>query len=166
MHRYLRPALIVATTVAGGWLLVAALRFSVFDIARVSNESMLPFLKPGQIIFVNKLRPCLKLPFTGIRFFCSPCETGRVYLFPNPLKPAQKLVKFATAPYAGTTLPEIRRDIIWFTDGFEPIAQSGSDKASCYFEGSNREHSIDSRQFGAVPLEKIYGKVVYPPVSR
>ena len=166
MRRYFRPALIVGITLAGAWLLVAGVRFSVFDVARVSNESMLPFLKPGQIIVINKLRPCIKFPFTSLRFFCSPCETGRAYLFPHPLKPTQKLVKFAATPGAEATPPGLRRDIIWFTDGFQPAAPSRSGPASCYFEGSNREHSVDSRQFGAVPLENIDGKVVYPPVSR
>ncbi len=160
MQRHLRLASVVAVSIGAAWLLVQVFRFSVLDFARVSNESMLPHLKPGQIIVISKLAPCLKLPFTGIRVFCRPCESGRAYLFTHPARPGQRLVKFATEPQDSA----LRRDIIWFTQGAETQAQSLS-ATSCYFEGSNRENSIDSRHFGRVPLDKIDGKIIYPRIA-
>jgi signal peptidase I len=160
MRRHLRLASVVAVSAGAAWLLVQLFRFSFMDFARVSNESMLPHLKPGQIIVISKLTPCLRLPFTSVRFFCRPCETGRAYLFAHPSRPWQRLVKFATDPQ---DMPR-RRDIIWFTQGAEHRAQS-SGATSCYFEGSNREGSIDSRHFGRVPLEKIDGKIIYPRIA-
>lgn len=162
MRQHLRLAVIVAIAAAGAWVFVRALQSSVVDFARVTNESMLPHLKPGQVIVINKLAPCLKLPFTSIRFLCSPCETGSAYLFPNPTRSGQKLVKFAVKPAVSSPL---RRDIIWFTQGAATEAQSTSAVPSCHFEGSNRESSIDSRHFGPVPLGHIDGKVVYPPLK-
>ena len=42
-----RFALVVFLSLAGAWLLARILKDSVIDLARVTNESMLPYLKPG-----------------------------------------------------------------------------------------------------------------------
>jgi signal peptidase I len=166
MRRYLRLAAVVSISIVVGWIFVRAVQFSIVDFARVANESMLPYLKPGQIILINKFKPCLKLPFTELRFFCGPCTVGRAYLFPHPAHPRQKLVKFAAAVPRETKTSRLQRDIIWFTHGAPLTAQSASVAGTCYFEGSNRENSIDSRQFGAIPLEKIEGEIIYPHIKR
>lgn len=159
MQQRLRLVFIVTASIAVAWVFVSAIRFSVLDFARVTNESMLPHLKPGQVVAILKLTPCLKLPFSAVRFFCSPCETGHAYIFSSPSRPQQKLVKFAVAPPS-----PLKRDIIWFTQHRPIAAETQATGTTCYFEGSNREYSVDSRHFGAVPVEEIDGKVVYPGI--
>jgi type IV secretory pathway protease TraF len=34
-----------------------------------------------------------------------------------------------------------------------------------FFVGSNADVSVDSRQFGPVPLDLVYGKVLYPALQ-
>jgi hypothetical protein len=131
---------------------------------------MLPYLQPGQRVLLSRLTPCLHLPFTGQSFWCRPCEVGKVYVFRHPHKANMRLIKFAAAfRPAGDAL---RRDIMWFTDGNRASLATGSSTAphdakmteqnACFFVGSNTDVSVDSRQFGPVPLELVQGKVLYP----
>lgn len=159
MRQKLRLVFVVTASITVAWLFVRAIRFSVIDFARVTNESMLPHLKPGQIVAILKLTPCLKLPFSSVRFFCEPCDAGHAYIFSNPSRPQQKLVKFAVAPPS-----VLKRDIIWFTQQRPIAAETRTPGITCYFEGSNREYSVDSRHFGAIPVEQVDGRVVFPGI--
>jgi len=132
---------------------------SVLGISRVQNESMLPYLKPGDWVFYTKWNPCVKIPYTKVRFACSPCAVGHGYIFADPKDSRHKLVKFAAS--AG----ENKRDIISFTEQrtespHTPFANS------CYFLGGNLEHSVDSRSFGRISFDKIEGEVIYPRIAR
>lgn len=165
MLQFLRLTAIVFVTLIIAFLTVRALQNSVFDVVRIKNESMLPYLKPGQVVLISKLSPCAKLPFVNISFACSPCEIGHAYIFKHPLVRDQNLVKFAIpAPktYADALNSTIKRDIIWFTQGAPDKGLTVQRDRACYFAGSNQEHSIDSRHFGPVPWENILGKVIFP----
>lgn len=118
------------------WLMLKIIKESVVEISYVANESMLPYLTPRQFVVIGKFAPCLHVPFTSVRLFCSPCRAGHAYVFRNPQNISQRLVKFATS----------------------------AAETSCYFEGSNRENSVDSRHFGRVPVEKVEGKILYPNI--
>ena len=84
MRQHLRLAGIVAIAAAGAWVFVRALQSSVVDFARVTNESMLPHLKPGQVIVINKLAPCLKLPFYEHPVFVFSLRNRQRLSFPEP----------------------------------------------------------------------------------
>ena len=156
---YFRLALTVIIPLCVAWSFTKIVQSSFFDIARVTNESMLPFLKQGDLLVIDKAAPCLKIPFTQQKFFCRSCEIGHAYVFQNPLDARRYLVKFAVAKAHQTS------DIIWFTQQSINKAASFDAKTSCFFEGSNTEHSIDSRHFGPIQLQEIVGKVVYPPIA-
>ena len=168
---------IVLLSVAAGWLLVHAVKFSLVDFARVTNESMLPYLRPQQILVINKTAPCLRNPLSGQALWCRACEAGKAYVFYDPRMPSRKLVKFAlNAPAAtrparvendpnASRLGRFQRDIIWFTQGSTSALKPSGNDGFCYFEGSNREQSVDSRHFGAVPVGEILGKVIYPRIQ-
>lgn len=168
-----RFALVVFLSLAGAWLLARFLKDSVIDLARVTNESMLPYLKPGQRVVLSRIAPCLHLPFSSAVFWCRPCEVGSAYVFRHPHKANVRLIKFA-APFQKEA-DALRRDIMWFTDGNRASVATGStlaqretvmtEQTACFFVGSNRDISVDSRQFGAVPLELVQGKVVYPELQ-
>lgn len=151
MTSFARIALTVGATTAICITVVHACKHSVIDTYRVTNESMLPYLKPRASVVIIKTSPCMKIPFTEIRFGCGACEAGRAYVFRNPQNPGQKLVKFA------------RNNL--FTRDLGPHPSKADPDRSCYFEGSNKEHSVDSRHFGAVSFENVEGKVIYPAIN-
>lgn len=179
MKSSLRLTPVVLASLAGGWLIVHTLKTSVIDFARVTNESMLPHLRPRQILAISKANPCLRNPLTGRALWCSACEAGKAYVFYDPRMPSRKLVKFAlNAPAATRPVSELQRDLhlpqananhansslIWFTQGSAGALKPSGNDGFCYFEGSNREQSVDSRHFGAVPVGEILGKVIYPRI--
>lgn len=143
------------SSVTGGWLIVQTLKTSVIDFARVTNESMLPYLRPQQLLVIAKTAPCVRNPLAGQAMWCRACETGRAYVFKDPRNASRKLVKFAVAAPA----------IIWFTQGAAGALNPSGDEGFCYFEGSNCEQSVDSRHFGPVRLGEILGKVIYPDIQ-
>lgn len=147
---------IVFFSIAACWLAVFFLRQSVFDVARVTNISMEPHLKPGSWVLISKMSPCLKVPFSQIVLACGPCEPGSAYVFRHPEIPGQKLVKLAR---------RFSRDIIWFTGEAAEKGKAMQEGEACYFEGANREHSLDSRHFGPVPFARIEGRVIWPKIS-
>lgn len=151
MSSFGRIVLTVGVTTAVCIGMVHACKSSLIDTYHVTNESMLPYLAPRSSVVIIKTSPCLKIPFTGIRFGCAACEAGRAYVFTNPQSPAQKLVKFAV-PVTNNL----------FTRDPKPRSSKPDPDRSCYFEGSNKENSVDSRHFGAVRFEEIEGKVIYP----
>lgn len=160
------------TSLAGGWLLVHSLKTSIVDFARVTNESMLPYLRPRQILAISKVNPCLRNPLTGQALWCRACEAGKAYVFYDPRMPSRKLVKFALAQPSrverdpnAKRLGPFQRDIIWFTQGSAGALKPSGGDGFCYFEGSNREQSVDSRHFGPVPVGAILGKVIYPDIQ-
>ncbi len=163
-------ALIVA------WFIARTIKDSVVDVARITNESMLPYLWPGQRVLISRLSPCLHMPVSGKSVACRPCEAGKAYIFMHPQTAGMKLVKFAVDFPAARRDAILRRDIMWFTEGERTLlsaAAVATQNASytmnrdnaCFFVGSNAEISVDSRHFGPVPLEMVLGRIVYPPFA-
>jgi len=157
--------LVVAAAIGLAWLISRIARDVFVDFARVTNESMLPYLVPGQRLVISRLSPCLHLPFVQRGVACKPCAPGSAYVFRHPVGNGQRLVKFAVTKeefYSGSARI-LKGDIISFT----PRTPTPSDPAEtgrllCYFVGSNGERSIDSRDFGPVPADEVEGRVVYP----
>lgn len=167
---HLRLIAVLAVTILTAYALVMTVKTSVVDFARVSNESMLPYLTPYQLLIIAKFSPCVRLPLIHRPLWCGSCEKGHAYVLEDPRKPGRQLVKFAvddgTAGEQRATpqlLKQLTGDIIWFTQSKAAAVKPGA-AAQCRFEGSNREHSVDSRHFGPVPVERVLGKVVFPRV--
>ena len=165
-----RFLIVVIAALLAAWIVARVCKDSLFDVARVTNESMLPFLRPGQRVLLSRVAPCLHLPFSGISFACRPCEPGRAYVFRHPAKKNVRLIKFA-ASFGGVTA-DIQRDIMWFTDGNATTVATGAVASkpmtaqnACFFLGSNSGVSVDSRQFGPVPLHLVEGKVLLPALQ-
>lgn len=164
----LRPYFIIAATLVLGLAITHAIRKTLFDFVRVANESMLPYLVPGQAVVLARFAPCIHLPFPETGVFCSPCTPGRAYVFRHPKNAEHRLIKFAVSE------EQFRRgsaqlqtgDIISFTVQAAPslVPETGlhSGAPACYFVGSNAEHSVDSRNFGAVPAASVEGLVIFP----
>lgn len=170
----IRPFLIVAVSLAAAWLLARTLRDAVFDITRVSSESMLPYLEPGAVLVTSRSAPCVHLPFVRKGIFCTPCEPGEAYVFRHPRQHAQKLVKFAVSPaeFLDGKARTKSGDIIWFTERIQTRQSTATptmpvtEMPQCFFIGSNSARSVDSRDFGPVAAELVEGRVVYPRLGQ
>lgn len=167
MNRKPRAWPVVVVSLCLAWLISRIVRDTLIDVARVTNQSMLPYLSPGKRLAISRLSPCIHLPLSSKAFFCKPCEPGKAYVFDDPQQPQRKLVKFAVSKEEFTTgVARLESgDIISFTPRAPATAfpaQQTMLEHFCYFIGSNSENSIDSRHFGPVAADRVAGKVIYP----
>ncbi|GAB4439562.1 MAG: hypothetical protein OHK0011_22130 [Turneriella sp.] len=164
-RRYLQVYLVVAASLGVAWLISRIARDVLVDFARVTNESMLPYLLPGQRLVISRLSPCLHLPFMRRGVACGPCNPGDVYVFRLTERSEQRLVKFAVTKeeFDSGSARIASGDIISFTPRTAALSQPPeTGRPVCYFVGSNGERSVDSRDFGPVPADAVEGRVVYP----
>ena len=158
---------------------------------KVEGSSMDPTLENGQFLLVNRLvytridmgRLSNIIPFwqtdeDSVRYAIHPPERGEVvvFQFPDPVKdnPKKDFVKRVIG-LPGETV-EVK-DGVPYVNGVvldEPYLlhkdmsnrdEVGLGDGEYYVKGDNRNHSNDSRAWGAVPAENIRGKVwmVYWP---
>ena len=137
----------------------------VIDRVRVENISMLPTLKEGDMLVVNKL--AYKLG--GV-------ERGDIITFHYPLEPALSYIKRAIG-LPGDTVEIANKQVR--VNGIvldEPYIVTPSDYTgkwvvpaeSVFVLGDNRVDSADSHVWGFVPYNDLVGKVlaVYWPPNR
>ncbi len=127
----LKPGVLILLALA---LAVAGKTF-VADLAVVEGRSMLPALAQGQVVFVLRCAYGLRAPFRGdyLLRWASP-EPGQVVA--------------ATSPRDGR--PVVKR-----------VAAGGASADSVYLLGDNAAESLDSRDYGPVPVESVAGRVLF-----
>ena len=147
-----RPGLLVLATALGA----LAIKSFLFDLAVVEGRSMLPLLSDGGLVLVFRAAYGLRLPsFWG---------TKAVYVF-RWAAPRRGDIVAASSPRDGGAV--VKR-VAMEGPGFYPSAIEGSPEALGIFVpsdsyillGDNPLESIDSREYGAVPVEAIRGKVL------
>ena len=161
----IRPLLILA-------LVMCSLRSSLADWNDVPTGSMKPTILEGDRVFVNKLAYDLKVPFTTwhITEWSNP-QRGDIVVFFSP-QDGTRLVKRVIGLPGDTVyidagqvyvngrlltesyVPEDYRDRVSWEEHRIPPGE--------YFVlGDHRSSSSDSRTWGFVKREKIYGKAVF-----
>lgn len=135
-----------------GWILAIViatlflLRAFVADFAVVEGRSMLPSLGSGDIVFIFKAAYGLRNPFGGYLL-----EWGR---------PKNRDIVAAIRPDSGKAV--IKR--IWVEGGNSAADIVGGLAEDLYLLlGDNKYESIDSREFGPVPMNNILGRVILLP---
>ncbi len=142
-------------------LIALALVLFVFQPVRVQGYSMLPRLRNNERLFVNKMA-----------FNLGPLRRGDVVVFHYPRDPKQNFIKRIIG------LPG-DRVVIWggevYVNGkrlIEPYVparyQDYADypevtvpKGEYYVLGDHRDSSYDSRFWGCVPRQDIFGRAVF-----
>ena len=153
-----RAAFLVAVLVV---LLALACRLWILEPVAVESDSMEPTVGAGSLVFVFKPGPGL----SGV-------HAGDVVVFPSPTD-GTPVIKRVVA--VGGQQVEVQ-DAVLQVDS-SPVAESFVDLATIdgtyyprtdvpagtvFVMGDNRERSIDSRDYGPVPLDAIEGLVILP----
>lgn len=107
------------------------LKLLVFDFTIAQGHSMEPAIQDGAVLVINRLRYGVRLQDKYLLRWAKPKE-GEVVVFYTPAgEMAVKRCKFLS-----------------------------DDKENFYAEGDNGSASYDSRSYGEVPLDSIFGKVL------
>ncbi len=149
-------------------ILLAVILYFIIDTAfarvRVDNISMIPTLKPGEFLLVNKL---------SYRF--GDLQRGDIIVFHAPVNPSEDYIK-RTIGLPGETI-RVEDGQVYVNDVAisEPylkkaIAYEGSwevPEDTVFVLGDNRNQSSDSHSWGFVPQENVVGKalVIYWPFN-
>ncbi|HOV93579.1 MAG TPA: signal peptidase I [Spirochaetales bacterium] len=112
----------------------------VLDVAQVHGKSMLPSLAEGDIVLVFKAAYGLRNPLGG-------------YLFLWRM-PKNRDIVVAFKPGSESTI--IKR--VWIQEPLVLGQQTG-----VFLLGDNNSESVDSREFGPVPMSNILGSIIKLP---
>jgi signal peptidase I len=164
----LKEILMYTIVVLAAVVLATLIRVFIFEPFIVPSPSMDPTLKVGDKVIINK-----------IAYRVGSIERGDIVAFHSPLE-EKDLVKRAVAVEGDeitlTSEGEIYINGERITESYIPADQAvsyinqtvtlGEDEV--FVMGDNRNNSFDSRYFGAIPEEDVFGEfmVIYWPPSR
>lgn len=132
----------------------------------ISGQSMYPTFENGEYILTNKIEYKLHQPVRGdVVVFKSPKNKDIDYIKRIIGIPGDQ-VSLIEGKYHlnGVALNEtyLPENLYTFAGSFLKEGQSITVPPGYYFvSGDNRPHSLDSREFGVVPLEDIIGKALF-----
>jgi len=161
-------------------VLALAIRAFVVQAFKIPSGSMEPTLEIGDHLLVNKFVYGIKVPFTSINLFpLNGPQRGDVIVFIYPLDPDKDFIKRVIGVEGNTVklvnkklyingveVPDthavyressIVQEGVQKSDNFGPVTVP---KGSLFVMGDNRDHSLDSRYWGFVPLENVQGKAL------
>jgi len=144
--------------------LSAVIWFSWFDILQVRENSMEPILHNGQTILVNKLA------YKGLFHTDKLPEENDIIIFRTPID--NKLVVKRCRLLPGESV--IISQEGWLLVGDQEFFLTTSQKNRLIQNpvipddfimvlGDNSFHSVDSRDYGFIPVSRILGKVINSP---
>jgi signal peptidase I len=126
------PSVTTGRAIIGAFAAALVMKLFLFDFMIAEGHSMVPAIKPGKIILVNKLSYGVRLPGSG------------AYLLRWALPRPGDIVDFYTP------LGEIA----------VKRCGEGSAGGSFFALGDNSAQSYDSRSYGPVAADRVIGKVL------
>lgn len=137
---------------------VVVLRLTALDTIRVSSGSMAPTVCTGDVVMINHLVPTSGVVVGDIVTFPRPGDGSEQVKFVVALGGQSVAIADAALVVDGRVVPEpsvdgASIDGVYFGPVTVPLG-------SAFVMGDDREISIDSRIFGAVPLDGIDGRLL------
>ena len=140
---------------------------------RISGHSMEPTLRPNQVLVVNRASFGLLVPFTNryVLRWGQP-EAGDVVVFPNPAGGGLMVKRCAAVGGESIAngggrlhLPGYKQPLA--TPEFSPLrGRLTVPEGSILVLGDNLGNSVDSRDLGFIPIERVIGKaIILRPMS-
>jgi signal peptidase I len=133
----------------------------VYQPLRIEGNSMAPLLSDHELIFVDRLA-----------YHFDPVQRGDVVVFQYPLDPTQLFIKRIVA--LPGEIVEIRQGLVYVNGNplpepyvpsqYEDLSDFGPEQVpseSYFVMGDHRIRSNDSRVFGPVVGQSIYGRAVF-----
>lgn len=149
-------------------LAAMALKAFLLDLVLVRGDSMVPTIAPGTVALVARFAYGLRLPFFGtylVRWGLP--SPGDIVLVDDAGGGARRSVKrvFETGPAfinaeAGVLTGRSGSIPLAGTDSLRVAGYSFIPHGRVFIIGDNAAVSLDSRDYGPVPIEKIAGKVI------
>ncbi len=139
--------------------------FAVFSFVVVDGSSMAPSLEDGQLVVVNRLAFGLRLGPSYLLSWARPAR-GDILLFEPPSLPGTVIKRalglegdmLVVSPQGlevcGAIFP------LDSAQRFHLMNAGPLPPATVFLVGDNPLHSLDSRDYGPVPIENIVGKVL------
>ncbi len=148
-------------------LIVLTTKAFVLDLAVVDGRSMLPSLSPGSVVLVLRCAYGLARPFGGGYFLTwAMPRRGDLVAASNPQSSAG-VVKRAVSIGPAFLVVEAQRllgpgiDVELRSDAVQRLgARPEIPRGSLFLLGDNPRESVDSRDYGPVPIEAVSGKVL------
>lgn len=127
-------------------LIALLLRAFVVEAFKIPSGSMIPTLKVGDHLFVNKFIYGLRIPWTNLKFFARTPQRGDVIVFVYPKDPDKDFIKRIVA-LGGDTV-EVRDGVVIVND--KPVPRKTVAQNCSYLdteEGSDRAEVRDCVAF-------------------
>lgn len=116
------------------------IKIFLIDVAQIRGKSMLPRFAEGDVVLVHKAAYGLRNPAGGYFFLWKMPENRDIVVAFKP----------------GTDTTVIKR--VWIQEPLQLTQQT-----TIFLLGDNNFESVDSREFGPVPMSNILGKVIRLP---
>lgn len=153
----------------GALLILLTLQSCFLSLKQVTGPSMEPNLKPGQMVFFNRMALGFQFPIIDrYGFFWKAPQEGDVVLFVHPRRDHEVIKRVALeggAPLVWTDqglnlgrgrVLVLNEDQKYWLRAFQEVP-----RGTVFVLGDNLKDSQDSRDFGFVPVEDIRGVMVF-----
>lgn len=137
-------------------LILLALFQNFFDVLRIEGDSMYPTLKDGEYYLAYKTD---NLKNGDIAYFLSPIEADTFYIKRLIASPHEKVQFTNHQLYINDV--RVEEPYVYQEQGLREGRTFEQGQDEYLFFGDNRGNSNDSRAFGSVNKQDIYGKVLF-----
>lgn len=152
-----------------GVAIALLLRIFVFDVQKVSGDSMVPFANEGETVYIFKLAYGLENPFSKSLLiqWASPEEDDVVSFYMNGRLVMKRCVATENTPLdfskdSGYILSAGNKEIPLTEPQYQRLKYSSSvPEGTILAVGDNYQVSVDSRDYGFVDTDCILGKVIW-----
>ena len=128
----------------------------IFGVKRVNDDSMMPNIMPGDVVVYYRLNNTYTIGDVVMYKYKNTKHAARIAALPG----YEITIDKAGLKVNGSVQyePRIFKNTLAFNEGVSYPVKLRSDEY--FLLGDNRDKTVDSRLFGAIQKENLYGKVI------